>query len=160
MELSNFFLKLHHKSEFKNALGSKTGNTFIMKWYIKALKQFADFKGRACLKEYWMFVLFNTIFFLGTAILDNLLGLTSSSKAPFGMLPPIYLLVVIIPALSLTIRRLHDINKSGFFIFLIFIPFIGGVILFVLTATDGDLGDNRYGPSHKNRFNEIEQIGS
>ena len=97
-----------------------------MNWYLKVLKQYADFNGRARRKEYWMFTLFNIIFG-GIAIwLDNFLGITFKGIGYIidqgnvdltpGPLYGIYALILFIPGLAVVIRRLHDIGKSGWMI--------------------------------------------
>jgi uncharacterized membrane protein YhaH (DUF805 family) len=71
-----------------------------MNWYLKVLKQYSDFSGRARRKEYWMFILFNLIFLVCAAILDNLLGLTFGENSPYGFLYLVYALLVFIPGLA------------------------------------------------------------
>ncbi len=118
-----------------------------MKWYLKVLKQhYADFSGRARRKEFWMFVLFNFIFLLITALLDITLIYVGIG---FKMISPIYALAVFIPGLAVEVRRLHDIGKSGWWIFISLIPLIGSIWLLVLLATDSQPGDNEYGPNPK-----------
>ncbi len=121
-----------------------------MNWYIKVLKQYADFKGRARRTEYWMFVLFNIIFNIVTSVLDNVLGLASiDGNGPINL---IYTLAILIPSLAVAVRRMHDVGKSGWFIL---IP----IYNLVLAATNGDAGENKYGPDPKNPNSEIDEIG-
>jgi uncharacterized membrane protein YhaH (DUF805 family) len=117
-----------------------------MNWYLKVLKQYADFSGRARRMEYWMFVLFNVLFAIAAAILDNLLGL--SFGVGYGPIYLLYALAVLIPGLAVLVRRLHDINKSGWWIFILLIPLIGSIWLLILLFTDSD-GDNQYGACPK-----------
>lgn len=122
-----------------------------MEWYLKVLKNYANFEGRARRKEYWMFVLFNYIFLF---ILAIPLGLVADSgnealSGIFGGLLVLYLVAIIIPTLAVAVRRLHDIGKSGWMYCVSFIPFIGGIWLLVLMVTEGDVGDNQYGPDPK-----------
>ena len=119
-----------------------------MRWYLKVLKHYADFSGRARRKEYWMFVLFNTIFAIIAAILDNVLGLTSG-QLPYGVLYFLYMLAVLIPGLAVTVRRLHDVGKSGWMILISLIPIIGTIWLLVLMVTDSNTGENQYGKNPK-----------
>jgi uncharacterized membrane protein YhaH (DUF805 family) len=119
-----------------------------MNWYLKVLKQYADFSGRARRKEYWMFVLFNIIFCVVAVILDNLLGLTISVEIPYGLFYCLYVLAVLIPGLAVSIRRLHDVGKGGGWIFISLIPFIGGIWLLVLMCKDSEQ-ENRFGQSPK-----------
>jgi len=83
-----------------------------MNWYLKVLKQYADFQGRARRKEYWMFVLFNLIFAFVAMYLDRIIG-TTMVGLPYGVIYILYALAVLIPSLAVGVRRLHDIGKSG-----------------------------------------------
>ena len=130
-----------------------------MNWYLKVLKQYADFKGRARRKEYWMFILFNTIFGGIATLLDYALGFGSEGvKATIdqgdviitpGILSGIYALVLFIPGLAVLVRRLHDIGKSGWMILVALIPLIGTIWLLVLLLTDSNPGENLYGANPK-----------
>ena len=113
-----------------------------MDWYLKVLKNYAVFTGRARRKEYWMFVLFNIIFEIAALVLDYILG-------TYLVIFMLYCLAMIIPALAVLVRRLHDIGKSGGWFFISFIPLIGGIWLLVLMATAGNIGDNIYGADPK-----------
>jgi uncharacterized membrane protein YhaH (DUF805 family) len=119
-----------------------------MNWYLKVLKQYADFNGRARRKEYWMFVLFNLIFALIAMILDNILGIAMDDIG-YGPLYGIYALAVFIPGLAVAVRRLHDIGKSGWMILIALIPLIGAIWLLVLMVTDSNPGENQYGQNPK-----------
>ncbi|MCT2563679.1 DUF805 domain-containing protein [Chryseobacterium herbae] len=130
-----------------------------MKWYLKVLKQYADFTGRARRTEYWMYVLFNMIFAIVAAVLDNLLGLKFNQEIPYGFIYLIYGLATFIPGLAVMVRRLHDVDKSGWWVFISLIPLVGTIWLLVLLATDGTPGANQYGVNPKENFNEINEIG-
>ncbi|MBT6846962.1 MAG: DUF805 domain-containing protein, partial [Planctomycetaceae bacterium] len=82
-----------------------------MNWYLKVLKQYADFEGRARRKELWMFWLFNMLFVILAMALDNVLDITVAGTV-YGPLYIIYGLVVFVPNMAVQIRRLHDIGKS------------------------------------------------
>lgn len=130
-----------------------------MKWYLKVLKQYADFSGRARRTEYWMYLLFNLIFAVIAAVLDNILGLKFTPEIPYGYLYLLYALVTFLPGLAVSVRRLHDVDKSGWFLFISLIPIIGGIWLLVLYATEGTQGRNQYGDDPKGNYNEINEIG-
>lgn len=130
-----------------------------MNWYLMAFKKYAQFKGRSRRKEYWMFVLFNAIFGYALMAVDFGLGTQFESMPTVGFLGTLYNLIVFIPSLALNIRRLHDVNKSGWYLLLIFLPIIGWIWLFILTLTDGTRGQNEYGDDPKNPSNEINDIG-
>lgn len=119
-----------------------------MKWYLAVLKKYAVFSGRARRKEYWMFVLFNIIFSIVAVILDNVLG-TAIENLGYGVIYILYGLAVLLPALAVTVRRLHDSGKSGWWIFISFVPFIGAIWLLVLLVMDSQSGKNQYGPNPK-----------
>lgn len=115
-----------------------------MNWYLKVIKQYADFNGRARRTEYWIFVLMNFIITLILTSLDNLMG-----SIGIGVLSLLYSFFIIVPSLAVTVRRLHDIGKSGWMILVVLIPFIGAIWLLILMATVGTSKENDYGPSPK-----------
>jgi len=119
-----------------------------MNWYLKVLKNYAVFSGRARRKEYWMFFLFNVIFAIAALILDHILG-TAIKGFGYGLFYILYGLIVLIPAWAVSIRRLHDVGKSGWFLLIGLIPLIGAIWLLVLFCTDGNAGVNEYGPNPK-----------
>jgi uncharacterized membrane protein YhaH (DUF805 family) len=121
-----------------------------MKWYLKCLRQYADFGGRARRKEYWMFVLFNVIFTCVAIFFDNVFNI-AIEELGYGPICILYMLGVMIPGLSVTVRRLHDTGKSGWWIFINLIPIVGSIWLLVLLCTDGDAGENQYGQDPKGR---------
>ena len=112
-----------------------------MNWYLKVLKQYVDFSGRAQRMEFWMFQLFNFIVLIVLAIIDVMLGL--------GFLQPLYALAVLLPNLAVGARRLHDTNRSGWWLLLGLIPLIGIIILIVFWVQDSQAGDNAFGPNPK-----------
>lgn len=122
-------------------ISPKTKRT-IMEWYLKALRQYADFEGRARRKEYWMFTLFNLIFAILAVVIDGLIG-TGAIIYLF------YVLATLIPNLSVSVRRLHDVGKSGWMYLIALIPLVGFIWLLVLLVTDSEPGDNIYGPNPK-----------
>tara|TARA_B100000795_G_C22715028_1_gene405121 strand:+ start:386 stop:757 length:372 start_codon:yes stop_codon:yes gene_type:complete len=119
-----------------------------MNWYLKVLKQYADFNGRARRKEYWMFTLFNIIFGGIAMILDSVFGIAIEGVG-YGPLYGVYVLVLFIPGLAVAVRRLHDIGKSGWMILIALIPVIGAIWILVLMVTDSNPGENLYGANPK-----------
>ena len=119
-----------------------------MKWYLKVLSQYADFSGRARRKELWMFILFNTIFSITAAVIDNILGIAVEGVG-YGAVYGLYALAMFIPGLAVQVRRMHDLGKSGWMLLIGLIPLIGAIWLLVLWLTEGDSGVNNYGPSPK-----------
>jgi uncharacterized membrane protein YhaH (DUF805 family) len=113
-----------------------------MNYYIEVLKKYAVFSGRARRQEYWMFVLFNFI-------ISFVISLVVMFAETLFFLPYLYGLAVLIPGIAVTVRRLHDTNRSGWWWFITFIPLIGAIILIVFLAQDGQPGENQYGPNPK-----------
>ena len=111
-----------------------------MNYYLKVLKNYAVFTGRARRKEYWMFVLFNTIIAALLGFVEGASGIASNSEE--SILGTIYSLAVLIPSISVGVRRMHDVGKSGWYIL---IP----IYNFILACTDGDSEDNEYGSNPK-----------
>lgn len=119
-----------------------------MNYYLEAFKKYAVFTGRARRKEYWMFFLFNMIFMIVAVIIDSILG-TSFEYSIYGLVAILYVLAMIVPSLSITVRRLHDIDKSGWYYFLSLIPIIGSIWLLILLCKEGDKAENKYGADPK-----------
>ncbi len=121
-----------------------------MECYLKVLRQYADFTGRARRKEYWMFTLISLIISVVLAILDDMLGLDGDIGVfHFGLLGDLYSLAVLLPTLAVGARRLHDIGRSGWWLLIGLIPVIGLIVLIVFFATDGQRQPNAYGPDPK-----------
>lgn len=112
-----------------------------MNWYLGVLKKYADFSGRARRKEFWMFTLFNFIIMVVLSIVDGIIGIP--------ILGGIYALGVLIPGIAVGARRFHDIGKSGWWLLLGLIPFIGVIVLIIFFVMDSNPGDNRFGPNPK-----------
>ena len=122
-------------------------------FYMKCLKdKYASFDGRARRKEFWSFALFNAIIYFIFYAVGIFLAVSTRSETlaliVFGILG-IYALGVIIPSLAVTVRRLHDIGKGGGWIFISFVPFVGGLILLVFTLWASEAGENRFGSNPK-----------
>jgi len=122
-----------------------------MEWYIKAIKEFSNFSGRARRTEYWSFVLVSTIISIIMTVIDFAL-LTKGLKYGIGYFSAGYSLLILIPTISLFIRRLHDIDKSGYSSFISLIPIVGGIWILLLTITPGTVGDNNYGSDPKSLY--------
>ncbi|CAB3794214.1 DUF805 domain-containing protein [Pararobbsia alpina] len=118
-----------------------------MDWYLKVLKAYAVFSGRARRKEYWMFVLISVLVAIGLALLDVILNLRLGGGK--GLLSTLYSLGVLIPALAVAVRRLHDTNRSGWWLLLGLIPIVGSLVLLVFFVLDSTPGTNRFGPNPK-----------
>ena len=114
-----------------------------MNWYLDVLKEkYAVFTGRARRKEYWMFLLFNVLIAIGLGIIEAVIGTG-------GLLGAVYSLAVLIPSIAVTVRRLHDTSRTGWWILIVLVPVIGTIILLIFMVLDSQPGDNEYGPNPK-----------
>lgn len=118
-----------------------------MEWYLKVLKNYVGFSGRARRKEYWMYSLFTLVALLLAMLLDGLLGLRGESGV--GALYTLYALATLLPGLAVSVRRLHDIGRSGWWMLIALVPIIGAIVLIVFAVSEGTRGDNAYGPDPK-----------
>jgi len=118
-----------------------------MKWYLHALRNYAAFKGRARRREYWIFELINSAIVLALFLLAVFAG--KAGYPYFLSLPFLYIAATLIPSLASLIRRLHDTNHSGWWFFVGMIPAVGPLILLVMTLTDSNPRENRFGPNPK-----------
>lgn len=114
-----------------------------MNWYISVLKQYAVFSGRARRTEYWMFVLCNLIVMLLLGMVDKLIGGDNE------LISSIYSLAVLLPSLAVAARRLHDTDRSGWWLLLGLIPIIGTLVLIYFMVCNGQQGPNRFGDDPK-----------
>jgi len=119
-----------------------------MNWYLAVIKKYAEFNGRARRKEYWMFALFNIIFLVVAMILDNVFK-TTIEGIPYGLFYFLYAFAILTPSLSVTVRRLHDIGKSGWMLLIAIIPLFGAIWFLISMVMDGDAGTNKYGSNPK-----------
>ncbi|MGE5722633.1 MAG: DUF805 domain-containing protein [Sphingomonadales bacterium] len=131
-----------------------------MEWMLMPLRRYADFSGRSQRKEYWMFA-------LGVFIVSLALGLIMSLGGAFAaptdvsamsgvslvvlIVLVLFCLAIFIPALAVQVRRFHDQDKSGWFVLLNFIPYVGGFVVLIFMCIDGTKGPNRFGPDPKQR---------
>ena len=123
-----------------------------MSWYLEVLRKYAAFDGRARRKEYWMFSLVNTVIAMAIVFAAAFLGgagSAESAEGAAGVVVLVYLLAIIVPSLAVTVRRLHDTNRSGLWMLISFIPLEGPIAVFVFTVHDGTPGSNQYGPNPK-----------
>jgi len=118
-----------------------------MNWYLDVLKKYADFSGRARRSEYWYFYLFNTLISFALGLVDGMMGFIG--EVGIGVLGGLYTLLVLIPSIAVGVRRLHDTNRSGWWLFIALIPLVGAIILLVYLVQDSDPGENQYGPNPK-----------
>lgn len=115
--------------------------------YVSVLKKYAQFSGRASRAEYWYFFLANIIVSILLGIVGRMLGLKPGDG--LESLSSLYSLVVLVPSLAVSVRRLHDTNRSGWWLFINIIPLIGQIVLLIFYITDSQSGKNQYGPNPK-----------
>ena len=125
-----------------------------MNWYLKVFKQYLDFSGRARRKEYWMFVLFHFIALFLLMLIDTTIGTTVGEEG-VGFFYLVYLVLAIIPSIAVSVRRLHDLGKSGVWFLINFIPFIGAIWFLILTCMEGENKSNQWGENPKGIGNDI-----
>lgn len=138
--------------------GSGGSSNLLSPWgyYTKVWKQFGDFSGRARRREYWWFNFVNWIVVVAIYFLAMY---TSPTEGPSGfwlVIMVVYLLAVMIPGLAVTVRRLHDTGKSGWWILINFVPYLGAFVLFIFTVLDSSPGPNDYGSNPKAEVNVYE----
>lgn len=126
-------------------------------WGTLPFRRYADFAGRSRRQEFWMFVLFQYVvaFAWGALVGIIMLLLTLADASEDTMMTIFYILIVpyalyslwaMIPGLAVAVRRLHDLDRSGWALLFGLIPLVGGIILIVFYATEGTRGPNRFGP--------------
>lgn len=106
-----------------------------MNWFLSVLKRPVDFKGRARRKEYWYFFLYSLILTIILSVIDNALGWYNSAEE-VGILSGVFTLLILLPSLAVTARRLHDTGRSGWWMLLYIIPIIGFLILLYFLVLD------------------------
>ncbi len=131
----------------------------MMKEYVQAFKQYAEFSGRSGRRDYWMFILIHTIItivvtllaglgiMIGILLVSGALWVAGVSYYGSITLVLIYYAATLIPSLAIATRRLHDIGYSGRYLLLLFIPIVGAIILFIFTIRGSQPGHNQYGPA-------------
>ena len=125
-----------------------------MEYMFMPLKRYADFSGRSRRKEYWMWTLFVVIVYavLYTWMISAVVSTAGEPTAMVGLpfiLLMIFALAILIPGIAVTVRRLHDQEKSGLMFLLVFVPLVGPIILLVFMCIEGTPGPNKYGPDPK-----------
>jgi uncharacterized membrane protein YhaH (DUF805 family) len=122
-------------------------------WWKKVLlKNYANFEGRARRSEYWYYVLTNFLIVMSVYVL-GIVGLFNDGYVLSTLAFGVYICIAfgtLIPTLAVAVRRLHDLNKSGWNYFFVLIPLVGTIILLVWFFTEGDRYPNQYGPDPKN----------
>jgi uncharacterized membrane protein YhaH (DUF805 family) len=120
-------------------------NPLVGYWQRVVLQNYANFQGRARRAEYWWFQLANVILFVALLVLGAAIkGLI--------ILYWVYVVATVVPSIAVSVRRLHDTDKSGWYLLIGFVPFVGWIIVLVMMLLDSTPGANRYGVSEKYPF--------
>jgi uncharacterized membrane protein YhaH (DUF805 family) len=122
-------------------------------WYLEVLNKYAVFEGRARRMEYWMFNLISFIVSiavgLGVGFVGALMGL---DRNVIMLLSFAYFVAVLIPSLAVSVRRMHDTGRSGWWLLIIVVPLLGAIVLLVFSVQDSEQGTNAYGRNPKTAF--------
>lgn len=111
---------------------------------VKCISDYATFSGRSSRSEFWWFTLFTTLVAIVSGILDStIFGMDLEDPTPFGMITSV---ILFMPAISVTVRRLHDVDRSGWWFWFFLVPIIGWITILVWECTRGTYGENKYGP--------------
>lgn len=119
-----------------------------MQWLKQVIAKYATFRGRARRREYWRYILYYVIAFVALVLVDMLTG-TFNMESQLGFLSGLFLLFMLIPSVAVAVRRLHDTERSGWWVLLALLPLIGQLVLLFFFIQEGDEGDNAYGPDPK-----------
>ncbi|WP_201585603.1 DUF805 domain-containing protein [Psychrobacter jeotgali] len=119
-------------------------NYSIIDWFKKSLRNYTNFSGRARRKEYWYFVLVHTVLMFITSMIDAMLF-----DSGFPLFYGIVALGLFVPGLAVTIRRLHDTSRSGWWVLLSLIPLIGSIVLLIFFVSQTKFETNQWGPPAK-----------
>jgi len=119
-----------------------------LNWYLDVLKKYVVLEGRAQRQEYWYFILFNLLVTAALMGVDMLIG-QFNELTGLGLLSGIYTMLVMLPGFSVTVRRLHDTGRSGWWALVGIVPLLGGLVLLVFMVLDSEPGSNRFGPNPK-----------
>ncbi|MEU1619473.1 DUF805 domain-containing protein [Streptomyces sp. NPDC008238] len=112
-----------------------------MHWYLDVLRKYAVFGGRARRTEYWMFALVNLVISIVLLFVGRAIG--------FDYLQSVYALAVLLPTLGVSVRRLHDTGRSGWWLLIGLVPFLGAIVLLVFFCIEGGPSENEYGANPK-----------
>jgi uncharacterized membrane protein YhaH (DUF805 family) len=120
----------------------------MMNWIQHVFRNYATFEGRARRMEFWSFSLFCFVVLVVLSMLDRAMG-TMNPAVGMGLLGGIFCLAVLVPSIAVTVRRLHDTDRSGLWYLLVLLPLIGGIVILVFMLLDSQPGANRFGPNPK-----------
>src|SRR5690625_1231602 len=119
-----------------------------MSWFFYSLRRYNDFQGRSRRKEYWSFILYLLLLSIRVSFVDSIFGFCPMYGSFYGPVTSLLFLFMFIPSLAVSVRRLHDIGKSGWWLLVGFLPVIGTIWLLIFFIREGEslpnqCGDNR-----------------
>lgn len=115
-----------------------------MNYYLMPWKKYVTFSGRAQRAEYWTFSLVNFVILMALAV-----PAVSTNNGILINVATLIVLAMLLPSIAVSVRRLHDTGRNGWWVLIGLIPYVGGIVLFVFTLFDSQPGDNTYGPNPK-----------
>ena len=121
-----------------------------MQWYLMAFRKYAQISGRSRRAEYWMFVLVNALVAIGLMVVTGMFG--ESPSVGGSVLYLAYTVATIVPGFTVSVRRLHDTGRSGWWMLIGLVPLVGSIVLLVFLAQDSQPGDNEFGANPKSAF--------
>lgn len=121
-----------------------------MQWYLMAFRKYAQISGRSRRAEYWTFVLVNLLVTIGLMVVAGMFG--DAPSAGGGLLYLAYAVATIVPGFTVSVRRLHDTGRSGWWLLVGIVPLVGSILLLVWLAQDGQPGDNEFGGNPKSAY--------
>ena len=113
-----------------------------IEWFKTVVRKYAVFEGRARRAEFWYYTLIYTLLSIACAVVDGFIG----ARSGMGILQALLTLALFIPTLAVTVRRLHDTDRSGWWFLISFVPVIGFIVLLIFMVLPGTSGANRFGP--------------
>jgi len=133
-----------------------------MSWYLRVLRKYAVFNGRAQRMEYWMFLLCHVIIIIALGFIGAIVAGFETYQGPVSTfitaILVIYVFGTAIPILALNVRRLHDTDRSGWYVLIQGIPIIGGLIWIVFMVQDSTPGENRFGANPKEHTEHSQSL--
>ena len=120
-----------------------------MNWFLMALKNYVGFSGRSRRSEYWYFTLFYLVIAIVLSVLDGIVFGGSVDGKGTPVLSGLFMLAMLLPSIAVGMRRLHDTDRSGWWLLIGMIPILGAIVLIVFFVQDSKPGDNRFGPNPK-----------
>ena len=130
------------------------GRRYSIHWYLQVLKKYIVFSGRARRNEFWMFQIFNTLTFIIFPIISTIFPIIIGWDLDlilivYGLSMGLYGLGTLIPSLAVSIRRLHDTGRSGWWLLIGLMPLVGWILTLIWYLSDSEVGENKYGPNPK-----------